>query len=380
VSRPRILVVDDDAGMLRAAERVLGTQYDVQCCQSSRDALARVAAFEPDVALLDVRMPELSGFQLREALRDLCPGLDVIFMTGSLDHFDATFIRAIRAHAFYFVQKPFDRDVLLTLMERCLELRRLSAENRRHMSRLETELAAARTFQQSLLPAASAQVEGIAIDARYVPCTELGGDLYDYAAAGPGRATMLIADVAGHGVRAAMLTGVVKAAFDASHADEYEPRAIIRRIAEGVRRFELTRFVTAVCARIDAAQGTLEYVNAGHPGGMMWSAAGDRILRLDSTGPFASSAFPDARWEQPVLDCRVGDAVLLFTDGLSERWQGDESFGEERIQDEIGCHRHGGGALLDALIDASQQFTDDDAEASDDLTLITARRLPVVPS
>ena len=96
VNRPRILVVDDDAGMLRAAERVLGSQYDVSCCQSARDALARVSTFEPDVALLDVRMPEMSGFELREALRDLCPGLDVIFMTGSLNQLDATFIRAIR--------------------------------------------------------------------------------------------------------------------------------------------------------------------------------------------------------------------------------------------------------------------------------------------
>jgi len=372
VTRARILVVDDDAGMLRAAERVLGTQYDVSCCQSSRDALARVSTFEPDVALLDVRMPELSGFQLRESLRDLHPGLDVIFMTGSLNHLDATFIRAIRAHAFYFIQKPFDRDVLLTLMERCLELRRLSAENRRHTSRLEAELAAARAFQQSLLPPASAQIEGLAIEARYLPCAELGGDLYDYAASGPGRATLLIADVAGHGVRAAMLTGVVKAAFDASHVDDYEPRAIIRRIAEGVRRFELARFVTAVCARVDVTRGALEYVNAGHPGGAKWAAGGGNILRLESTGPFASAAFPDARWAQPVLEWAHGDALLLFTDGLSDTWQGDEPFGEERIVTEIGRHRDGGGALLDALVDEARRFAGG-TEAGDDLTVITAR-------
>lgn len=371
MSRARILVVDDDAGMLRAAERVLGTQYDVSCCQGSREALARVSMFEPDVALLDVRMPELSGFQLREALRDLCPGLDVIFMTGSLNHLDATFVRAIRAQAFYFIQKPFDRDVLLTLLERCLELRRLSAENRRHTSRLEAELAAARAFQHSLLPPASAHADGIAIAARYVPCAELGGDLYDYAVAGPGRATVLIADVAGHGVRAAMLTGVVKAAFDASHVDDHEPRAVVRRIADGVRRFELTRYVTAVCARIDVARGTLEYVNAGHPAGVKWSATGGDVVRLESTGPIASAAFPHAQWEQPVLSWVEGDAVLLFTDGLSDAWREEEPFGEERIMEEIGRHRQGGDALLDALLDGARRFTAG-AEADDDLTLVTA--------
>src|SRR5690606_17267170 len=101
----RILVVDDDPGMLRATERVLAPQYEVTSCRTSREALQRAASCTPDIALLDVRMPDLSGFELRDALRGLCPDLDVIFMTGSLNHLDATFVHAIRAHAFYFVQK-----------------------------------------------------------------------------------------------------------------------------------------------------------------------------------------------------------------------------------------------------------------------------------
>jgi hypothetical protein len=63
----------------------------------------------------------------------------------------------------------------------------------------------------------------------------------DYAAAGPAQATLLMAGVAGHGVSAAMLTGIVKAAFDASRADAYEPRAIVGRIADGVHKFECQR-------------------------------------------------------------------------------------------------------------------------------------------
>jgi phosphoserine phosphatase RsbU/P len=370
VRRARILVVDDDPGMLRATARVLGAQYDVACCRTSREALDRVEAFAPDVALLDVRMPELPGFELREALRESSPDLDVIFMTGSLNHLDAMFIRAIRAHAFYFIQKPFDREVLLTLVERCLELRRLSAENRRHTSRLEAELAAARTFQQSLLPASSAQVEGVCIDARYLSCAELGGDFYDYAASGPGRATLLITDAAGHGVSAAMLTGVVKAAFDASSVDGYEPRAIVHRIADGVRRFEVERYVTALCVRIDRAHGTLEYVNAGHPSGLKWSARGE-VVPLESTGLFVSSAFPDARWEQPTLRVAPGDRVLLFTDGLSEHGRAGEPFGEHRILEQVRGRPAGGGAMLDAMLDAARRFGDG-AAAEDDVALITA--------
>ena len=366
----RILVVDDDPGMLRATERVLAPQYEVTSCRTSREALQRAASCTPDIALLDVRMPDLSGFELRDALRGLCPDLDVIFMTGSLNHLDATFVHAIRAHAFYFVQKPFDREVLLTLIERCLELRRLSTENRRHTARLEAELGAARTFQHGLLPPPSARLEGIAIDARYLPCTELGGDFYDYASPGPGRVTLLVADVAGHGVSAAMLTGVVKAAFDASGAHEYEPRAVVRRIAEGVRRFDLERYVTVLCLRIDLARGTLEYVNAGHPPGVLWSGPGSTAL-LESTGLFISSAFPSAEWSQPVRPIRPGDRLLLFTDGLSDRQSRDEQFGRDRILEVVSRHPDGGAPLLEALLDAAGRF-DGGAPPADDVAILTA--------
>ena len=82
-------------------------------------------------------------------------------MTGSTDERDARLIRAIREKAFFFLTKPFDREVLLTLVQRCLEARRLSRENRAHVSRLECELRAAQVFQQSLLPDRTASLNGL---------------------------------------------------------------------------------------------------------------------------------------------------------------------------------------------------------------------------
>lgn len=370
MSRARILVVDDDPGMLRATERVLAGSYSVVSCRTAREAIASAPLFAPDIALLDVRMPDLSGFELREELYRSCADLDVIFMTGSLNEIDATFIRAIRAKAFFFIQKPFDREVLLTLVERCVEVRRLSSENRRHVARLEGELADARAFQQSLLPATTAAIGSVSLSARYVPSAELGGDFYDYAAAGPTEATLLIADAAGHGVSAAMITGVVKAAFDASRVDRYEPRAIVRRIAEGIRRFEYQRYVTAVCLRVDCARGVLEYVNAAHPAGAVWSA-GRSLRRLESTGTLICSAFPDAEWDQVTMDVARGDRVLLFTDGISERQASGESFGEQRIIDECLRRPQGGSALLDAILEAATRFSGG-LSAADDQTLLTA--------
>ena len=126
-------------------------------------------------------MPDLDGFELMARLKARFPALDVILMTGSVDDLDEKLVRAIRSPAFYFIQKPFDREVLRTLVERCVELRWRREEHRQNLKRLETEMAEARAFQQSLLPAREAIVNRVAVCCRYTPCSALGGDLYDYA-------------------------------------------------------------------------------------------------------------------------------------------------------------------------------------------------------
>src|SRR4029453_8474193 len=93
------------------------------------------------------------GLELKTQLRARLPDLDVILMTGSVDDLDEKLVRALRSPAFYFIQKPFDRDVLWTLVERCLELRWRREEHQRHLERLETEMAEARAFQQTPPPA-----------------------------------------------------------------------------------------------------------------------------------------------------------------------------------------------------------------------------------
>ncbi len=376
MKRPsRILVVDDEPGMLRAVERVLGRTHHVISSQSSAHAVAMAAEFDPELVILDVRMPELDGFELMARLKSELPDLDIILMTGSIDDLDQKLIRAIRGRAFYFIQKPFDREVLLTLVERCVELRWRREENRRHLQRLERELAEARAFQQGLLPAREVTHDGLAICCRYVSCSELGGDLYDYAST-PGRTALLVADVSGHGVSAAMLTGVVKSAFRSSDADGYEPAAVVQRLSNSLAAFGNERFVTLFAAVLVADTGRLQYVNAGHPPGLLWKADG-QVEWLASTGPLVSPALPvrHARWEQASVEIAEGDQLLLYTDGVPEAMADDFDWGSERLVTAIGQHGTGGAPLLDAIL-ADVRVSLAGRPQLDDLTMLTARVLP----
>jgi len=365
--------VDDEPGMLRAVERVLSGTYHVIGTRSSRDALSVAEEFKPELAIVDIRMPDLDGFELMARLHTRFPELDIILMTGSVDDLDEKLVRAIRSPAFYFIQKPFDREVLKTLVERCVELRWRREEHRRHLVRLETEMAEARAFQQSLLPDREAVMNRLAISCRYTPCSGLGGDLYDYAAAGPGQTALLIADVAGHGVSAAMLTGIVKSAFQASHVDGFEPLAVVQRVWTGLAAFSPERFVTLVAALIAPEERRLRYVSAGHPAIVLWGGTREPMW-LASTGPLVSPVLSTSSWEAPVVPIDEGDHLLLYTDGVSEVLADADGCAEARFANSIERAPAGGAPLLDAIL-ADVQHDLAGRPQPDDLTLLTARVL-----
>ncbi len=330
MTRPRILVVDDDPGMLHAVRRLLERSADVQGFADAATALAGAVEFAPELAILDVRLPASDGFELMHRLRRLVPGLDVVLMTGSLTELDGKLSRSLREEAFFFLQKPFDRELLLTLVERWRERRRLREENTRYTARLEEELRQARAFQQRMLPGTRARIGPFDLRGRYEPCDSLGGDFYDWADTGDAQLAVLVADVAGHGVAAAMLTGFVKAAFHAAHVDGYAPAAVVTRVRDGLRGMDEGSFVTLLAARIDMARDELSYCSAGHPYGAVLRDG--RAVPLEATCPLLTPAFPDTDVE--VATCQYDahdDRLVLWTDGVEEAADAaGELFGRER--------------------------------------------------
>ena len=371
MKRPaRILVVDDEPGLVRAVERVLSGLHEVVGSHSSTEALAIARQFDPDLVILDVRMPEIDGFELMARMKAAHPGVDIIVMTGSLDDLDQKLIRAIRGRAFYFIQKPFDREVLQTLVERCIELRWRRLESRHHVDRLERELADARAFQQGLLPLPEMVIDDLAVSCRYESCAELGGDLCDYVSLGSGRVALLMADVMGHGVSAAMLTGVVKSAFRASNPDGYEPRAMVHRLWNNMDAFGSERFVTLIAAVVSLNERRVDYVNAGHPSGLLFSKGGGVSL-LASSGPLVSPAFPGCTWEQRSVSFEPGDLLFLYTDGVSDALAGQDDLGDEALARMIQRQANRDGALLDSVL-AGVRERFGGRPQPDDLTLLTA--------
>ena len=364
----RILVVDDEEGMLRSVGRVLGENYEVASTRSSHEAVRLAEAFKPDLAILDIQMPEMDGFQLMEKLQALDAELDVIFMTGSIQELDAKLIRAIRKDAFYFLQKPFDRGVLLTLVERCLKLKRLERTNRQNMRRMEKELGDARAFQHSLLPPDSAKVGGVCISAHYVPCSELAGDFYDYVAIPPDGAVIIVADVSGHGASAAMLTGIIKSGLHSASSDLYEPASVAERVSQGIRAFDAHHFVTLICTRI--RDGCMDYVNAGHPPGILLTRE-SCAASLRATGPIISPVLEFSSEQHTIQIERGVDRLVMYTDGIIEAESDSGEFGLNRLVEEVSKRPANRNLLSEQILRSVRQFVVG-RPMKDDLTLVVA--------
>ena len=264
--------------------------------------------------------------------------------------------------------------MLKTLVERCLELQWRREAHRRHLERLENELSQARAFQQSLLPQREATFNGLSVCSQYLPCSGLGGDLYDYAAADSGQTALLVADVSGHGLPAAMITSVVKSAFHAARVDGYDPLAVVHRVWGGLSAFGAEKFVTLFAALIAPEDSRLRYVSAGHPPGLLWRDAGDPLW-LASTGPLISPALPASTWAIESLAMRAGDRLLLYTDGVTDVLGSDDVEASSQIIAAIHREAGGGMPLLDAILADVHTKLGGSAQP-DDVTLMTARILP----
>jgi phosphoserine phosphatase RsbU/P len=189
-------------------------------------------------------------------------------------------------------------------------------DNARRLQELRHELETARQIQSSILPRRMPALAGLAVAARYQPVTAVAGDFYDFLDLGDGGLGVLVADVSGHGVPAALIASMVKGALIAQSPFGHDPA----RVLWGMNQFFSGRFerefVTAAYAYLDPAHARLRYGAAGHPPALLVSADG-RVAEIVNNGVMLGH-FPDWAYTSIEQPFAAGDRLILYTDGLIE--------------------------------------------------------------
>ncbi len=199
------------------------------------------------------------------------------------------------------------------------------------LNEIQQELELARRIQFSLLPASFPSSRTFRIAARYVPMNTVAGDFYDVVSADPNHVALLIADVSGHGMPAALIASMVKMAALSQREYAAHPARLLTAMNKALYGNTQGQYVTAAALHLDAGSGVLRYAAAGHPA--MLRLNGDRVTEVVENG-LLLAAVDGVTYTETTVILDPGDRLLLYTDGLLEaRNEAGKLFGEAALID-----------------------------------------------
>jgi serine phosphatase RsbU (regulator of sigma subunit)/DNA-binding transcriptional regulator YhcF (GntR family) len=226
-------------------------------------------------------------------------------------------------------------------------------------------------IQRGLLPREIPQVPGLTIAGAWQPAKMVGGDYYDVFKLSESQLALVVADISGKGMPAALLMSNLQATAKAYATSESSPKGLCDKVNRAIcDSIASGKFITLFYAVLDAVGRRLTYTNAGHNPPLV--GGHDRTCRKLETGGTVLGMFADASYEQASIDLLPGDRLVMFTDGITEAADSKgQEFGEERLIALLSEYPAAAAAsdLRDAIMQGVTEFCRGDF--ADDATLLT---------
>jgi serine phosphatase RsbU (regulator of sigma subunit) len=293
------------------------------------------------------------------------------------------------------VIRPFDRILTfdeLDFLESLAIQASVAIENARfhqrtiEWQRVESDLASARNVQRSLLPQEMPHIPGYNVAMRSVTCYEVGGDYLDIVPMANGQIMLVVADVAGKGLASALVGTSFRSAFRAMVNSGVPLLDIATRMnllhhSEGTQ--SRLRYVTAFFMQLDPATNTMTVVNAGHNPAFLLAPNpenGEQEMKKIPASGTPVGLLPFSTYAAETHPIPVGTRLLVYTDGLTEVFHGEDEFGESRLLDSfVACDSANSDGVLESLWSTLNAFSDG-SEQSDDMTALVLLRQADAPA
>jgi two-component system, sensor histidine kinase ChiS len=352
-SGSKVLVVDDNADKRYLLSCILEANFQVMQAENGRKALMMIENDQPDVVLLDVLMPELDGFEVcrRMKANPKIAEIPVLFVTV-LNH-DETRVEGLELGAEDFISWPVNPSELVARVNARVrssrplnqlrsvleEQSRLLEEERQREAATQYELEQARLVQQRFVTNVLPHDRGLEFANRYRPSRQVGGDIFDVVPVNSCELAMLMADISGHGVPAALLTSVTKVLFRTGVEQCSEPAKFVRWLNRQISAYlAVGEFLTVFVGWWNSKTHTFAYAGAGHPPALLVTPGGKQIERLHVSQGIVG-IMPDNNFHQRNVELHCGDRLVFYTDGVTEAINSEqELFGEERLAE--ACTRY----------------------------------------
>jgi sigma-B regulation protein RsbU (phosphoserine phosphatase) len=369
----RTLIVDDEEALAKVMQRTLKSRGFVSDVAFT-GAAARVLmnSTEYALALLDVKLPDESGYGLLGELRAKHPDTAVVMISGVDD--PELGKAAVEHGAYAYFVKPVGATELYLAVVNAFRRRSMELEYRGNLQRLESlvaersgQMAKAAKVQAGLLPASPLIGDGFEVAAHFAPAREISGDFYDWYLPDPRRLAVTLGDVMGKGLPAAILMATVRASLRSA--------AQVGTVVEGVSMaagvmaaaLEVNQaYVTLFHSLFDASTGELNYIDAGHGHARLLRAAGGQELLPERGAPIG--LLPDTSFSPGKVTLERGDTLVVFSDGLLDL---RPDLATKDVPLPVEARRAGHAQEMVDILAAGSR----DQELPDDVTVLALRRL-----
>lgn len=336
-----ILVVDDDLDILELLRMNLEPEgYDVRTASDGIQAVDSASEDPPDLILLDVMMPHKNGYQVIEELKNIeeTKTVPVILLTARGQTEDK--VQGLDAGADDYITKPFDlREVsarVKAVLGRTQPIKYInplmramgSGFNEAGVQQLAGHLQAAADIQKKLLPEQPPNLQGFDMGILLQSSMSVSGDFYDFVPLSETRVGIVLGDVKGNGIPAALLMVMIRTALRLLCREEEDPAVILKRINDlVVRDTEAILFATMIYGVIDTVTSTFTYSNGGHCYPLHRKRTG--AIDVLKTGNMLVGAFEEATFTTATCFLAPGDIVVFYTDGITETETADNPVSNE---------------------------------------------------
>lgn len=325
----KILVVDDMEQNIDLISRYLiNAGYDVISATNGSTAIRKARMFKPDLILLDILMPQMTGFEVCKILKsDNDTKYISILIITALDSSD-TRTRSFEVGADDFISKAFDKTLLLSKVKSLLRIKHLSDQLKLQYSELQEknntldfQLNMAMQVQRSLIEEANFVLNDVNFMSKYLPALDIGGDMYDMVKLDSSNVAVIMGDVSGHGIAAALLTAMLKMMFRNILSTTHEPSEVLNKMnVEFCNIFTNKLIDVYSCvfyAVIDTENKEIFCSNAGHTLPIFVEADTNSAYEIDIHG-LPIGMMENSTYITKILSFTNGDLVFFHTDGLGD--------------------------------------------------------------
>lgn len=384
-----VLVVDDDPMLREILTEILQEEgYRISTAENGLQALDKISdSFPFDIVLSDLDMPEMGGMELLANVRQNGNEIPFIVLTASSDI--STAMKAIKKGASdYLIKDENISETIILAIKQTLEKHQIIEDKRRAeelVKKQNKELAAANfelerinnqlleyasLVQKRFLPEEPPQYPNFEFAGMTVPAKTVGGDFYDFIPLGKNRLGILVGDVSGKGVTAALFMAKLVSDFRQICHMEPDPEQVMSTINSILhKRSTKGMFVTAIYSLLDMEKNTMHVSNAGHLPVFIRSK-GNEVAKKAKAGGVPLGIFPDTTYPKEEILLETGDLGLIFTDGAIEPTNHQkEPFGLIKLSHFLSTEQKSPQTLIKNLHETITGFSKS-SDLPDDLTLL----------